>query len=67
MQFTETPEELAEWVAVLKMVQGKSDQEIKALMDSARVNPKNAEVRPRPCSHCYPGLLSARLLLAGHA
>ena len=44
MQFCDTPEELAEWMNVLRSVRGKSDAEIKAMMDSARVNPRNAEV-----------------------
>lgn len=56
MQFTETAEELAEWVAVLKMVQGKPESEIKAMMDSARVNPRNAEVLHQPCPPLCVGL-----------
>ncbi len=44
MQFTDTPEELAEWIMVLRSVRGRTDAELKAMMDSARVNPRNAEV-----------------------
>jgi hypothetical protein len=44
MQFCDSPEELNEWMNVLRAVRGKSDAEIKLMMDSARVNPRNAEV-----------------------
>ena len=42
---TDTAEELAEWMELLKTVKGKSKEEIQAMLDNARVNPRNAEAR----------------------
>ena len=41
---TDTGEELAEWMDLLRSVKGKSKEEIQTLLDNARVNPRNAEV-----------------------
>ena len=41
---TDTAEEQAEWMDLLRSVRGKSKEEIQTLLDNARVNPRNAEV-----------------------
>jgi hypothetical protein len=40
----ESPEELGEWLNVLKSVQGKTKDQLQTMLDNARVNPRNAEV-----------------------
>jgi hypothetical protein len=57
---TDSPEEMSEWINYLKLVQGKSKEEIQTLLDSARVNPRNAEV----C--CISPVMNALSFSAGY-